>query len=783
MSELPTDLRRNEGPSDGRRPATGLRPAAEVLDQRLLLASGVQFQFSVTNDWGSGFQAQVVLTNAQDQPVSNWSLAFDLPATVSSIWDAQVVQRTGNRYVVNGANWNKAIPARGSVTFGLVASPGGAAVRPSNVTLNGAPLDGSGGGGVVVPSVSIEDRAVVEGASGTVSAGFTVRLSQATTGTVRVGYRTADGTAQAGSDYQGVAGTLTFAPGETSKTIAVPVLGDTRVEPDETFQVQLHDPSGGTLGRATATGTITSDDAPPASGNIQYRVADNWGSGFTGEFTLKNPGATPLDAWTLEFDLPHQIDSIWNAAIVSHNGTRYVVQGASWNRSIAAGGTTSFGFTATTGGVLASPTNMVLRAGGASGGGGGTNQAPVAVKDTAYAAPGQAVTIAVLANDSDPNGDPMSVTGVTSPANGTAVIGAGGVVTYTPRAGFTGTDTFRYTVADGRGGSATGEVVVTVTAPTSIWPERSYAPYVDTTLYPTYDMVAAARNQGIRHFTMAFIVADPQKRPSWGGYAEYAVDGGAFDLALRSQVAGIRALGGDVMVSFGGAFNKELAEVHADEAQLKQAYRTVVDAYNLTHLDFDIEGGAVADRASVDRRSRVLAALQAEMAAAGRPLQIWLTLPVLPTGLTPDGVYVVQSARNHGLALAGVNIMTMDYGDGAAPNPVGRMGDYAIQAATSLHAQLRGVYGSSPTDAQLWQMVGVTPMIGLNDVQTEVFDQQEAREVAAFAKQKGIRRVSIWSLHRDRSNAAGAINYVEPFSSSIVQQPFEFSQIFKGYAS
>jgi hypothetical protein len=299
------------------------------------------------------------------------------------------------------------------------------------------------------------------------------------------------------------------------------------------------------------------------------------------------------------------------------------------------------------------------------------------------------------------------------------------------------------------------------------------------TLTPMFDLGSTARNQGIKYFTLAFLVADAQHQPAWGGYSTCEVNGGDFDQQVRSQIAGVRAQGGDVLVSFGGANGQELAQAITDVNALKAAYQSVIDVYHLTRLDFDVEGSAVADLASIDRRSQALAALQQNAAAAGRQLQVWLTLSVLPTGLTADGLAVVGSALAHGVNLAGVNVMAMDYGDGAAPNPQSQMGEYAIQAATSLFNQLKGVYGAAKTDTQLWQMVGVTPMIGLNDLTTEVFDQQEAHELLAFAQQKGIGRLSFWSLNRDRQHNGGAISYVEPTSSSIVQQPLEFSLIFQ----
>ena len=115
------------------------------------------------------------------------------------------------------------------------------------------------------PTFSVTDTSVTEGNSGTTDATFAVavRLDEYrnTTGTVAVDYATSDGTATAGSDYGATSGTLSFAPGETSKTVNVPVTGDTTDEPDETFTLTLSNASGGaTISNASATGTIIDDD-------------------------------------------------------------------------------------------------------------------------------------------------------------------------------------------------------------------------------------------------------------------------------------------------------------------------------------------------------------------------------------------------------------------------------------------------------------------------------------------------------------------------------------------
>ena len=107
-------------------------------------------------------------------------------------------------------------------------------------------------------------------------------LSDPSAQTVRVSYRTADGTAQAGSDYEGVSGTATFAPGVTSLMISVPVRGDMLVEPDETFSIKLQKAQKATIADGTGVVTILDDgDAKPG-----ISISDAGGR-----------KATPLGSW------------------------------------------------------------------------------------------------------------------------------------------------------------------------------------------------------------------------------------------------------------------------------------------------------------------------------------------------------------------------------------------------------------------------------------------------------------------------------------------------------
>ncbi|HEX8070528.1 MAG TPA: FG-GAP-like repeat-containing protein [Pyrinomonadaceae bacterium] len=117
------------------------------------------------------------------------------------------------------------------------------------------------------PQLAVGDAAVTEGNAGSVSAVFTVSLSAPSGFAVTVNYATADGAAAAGADYDAATGTLTFAPGELTKTVAVSVRGDTLAEVNEHFFVNLSGPANATLADAQGVGTIRDDDsACPAPG-------------------------------------------------------------------------------------------------------------------------------------------------------------------------------------------------------------------------------------------------------------------------------------------------------------------------------------------------------------------------------------------------------------------------------------------------------------------------------------------------------------------------------------
>ena len=298
-----------------------------------------------------------------------------------------------------------------------------------------------------------------------------------------------------------------------------------------------------------------------------------------------------------------------------------------------------------------------------------------------------------------------------------------------------------------------------------------FAPYVDCCLWPNFQIQNVAAT-GIHNYSCAFIVDNQSAsgaNPCWGGFSSLGMD------YYQAEIAALRSQGGDVIMSFGGASGVELSYAATDEFQARNAYKTVIDAYALTSIDFDIEGFMVAEPQSVLRRSKAMKLLQNEYSA----LKISITLPVMPDGLSADGLNVVQSALNQGVDIYCVNVMAMDYGPSGLD-----MGAAAISAGEALFLQIKNLYQNSGfplTDSLAWRKIGITPMIGVNDVQGEIFYLDDAADLATWAQQKNINRLAMWSVNRDRQCA----NSGDPLysCSHIPQSLYEFSGIFGGVAA
>jgi hypothetical protein len=471
---------------------------------------------------------------------------------------------------------------------------------------------------------------------------------------------------------------------------------------------------------------LTAGQAEAAGFAVKYTQTARWESGYTGTYTVTNTSAKTVNSWSLVFTLPAgaRISSLWNGKQTT-SGQKVTVTNESWNGTLTPKASVVVGFVADASGAQqAAPGGCTI------------NGETCAASDDA---PTSAASSTAAPQPTPTRAEATPPT-ATTPAPASPTVAAP-----VPSAAAT-------------------------KAPTGGGPV--FAPYVDVLLYPPYDMVAHSQATGVKQYTLAFLVSNGSCAASWGGVLPVG------DAGLAQRVTALRNSGGDVRISFGGANGSELATVCTSPEQLAVAYQAAIDAYSATRIDFDVEGAALANAAANDRRAKAIEILQQNAAKAGKQLDVSVTLPALPQGLTQDGVNLLNNAQGNQLEFDSVNIMAMDYGDFAAPNPTGQMGRFATDAATATQAQLKSVFGFS--DDEAWHKLAVTPMIGVNDVSTEVFTPDDARTVARFVREKGLAWYAMWSATRDQQCAGGAKATADATCSSINQQPDEFTKAFLG---
>lgn len=298
---------------------------------------------------------------------------------------------------------------------------------------------------------------------------------------------------------------------------------------------------------------------------------------------------------------------------------------------------------------------------------------------------------------------------------------------------------------------------------------RIFAPYIDMSLTPDEQIETIQQQSGLQAFTLAFVVGTGNGCSlGWGGVGgTLPTDTLPNGTTIQSHVQNLQNLGVRIIVSFGGANGSDVSSSCTSASQLQAAYQQVINQYHVTMLDFDIEGGAVSNQAAITLRDQALKGLK----AANSGLVISYTLPVLPTGLIASGTNVLSSVKNDGLALDVVNVMAMDYGSANDNN--GQMGLSATQAAQNTHNQV--------VAAGLSSTIGVTPMIGINDTNTEFFQLTDANTLLSFTSSNTyITRLAFWSVARDNGGCPNQ-GFASPTCSGITQNNFQFSQTFESF--
>jgi hypothetical protein len=263
---------------------------------------------------------------------------------------------------------------------------------------------------------------------------------------------------------------------------------------------------------------------------------------------------------------------------------------------------------------------------------------------------------------------------------------------------------------------------------------------------------------GVKWFTMAFMLNNGNCNPLWDGGRPLT---GGVD---QTTINNIRAAGGDVMVSFGGAGGPWLEHYCGSASALAAAYQKVISAYHLKAIDIDIEGTPYDNATDQQKTVDALKTIK-----ANNPGIIeYITLGSGTGG--PDNSLINRAAAA-GLAVDGWGIMTFDWG-----NTGGNQGQLTTQAVDGLHNLLKQAYGY--TDDQAYRHSGISSMNGITDEHATV-TVNDFRTMLAYAQQHHLARFTYWSQNRDRQCPGAYPN--DDTCSGVSQAAWDFTRVVAQY--
>jgi chitinase len=289
------------------------------------------------------------------------------------------------------------------------------------------------------------------------------------------------------------------------------------------------------------------------------------------------------------------------------------------------------------------------------------------------------------------------------------------------------------------------------------------APYVDMSNSQEGVLNTVIAQDGVRAFTAAFTIGEGCSN-IWGDTLPVGNDP-----TIDGEINQAKSAGASLIISSGGAAGEPISFTCTNQGTIDAAYQAEINDYGTRQLDFDIEGGAVADTGGIQRTVQAMKDLQ-----GSNPGLTWsFTWPVTTTGLDRFGTAMLSQVQSMGVTLPVLNIMTMDYNQGTGTE----MGNAAISAAQGTLSQMRAVNGSYS-----FANIGITPDLGIND-DGSTFTLADASSVVGFAGSNGIGRLAFWSVDRDQACPGGNGGASSPTCSGVSESTGQFSKTFTGGGS
>ncbi|HEY3870360.1 MAG TPA: chitinase [Actinocrinis sp.] len=288
---------------------------------------------------------------------------------------------------------------------------------------------------------------------------------------------------------------------------------------------------------------------------------------------------------------------------------------------------------------------------------------------------------------------------------------------------------------------------------TANWYES--APYYYTLDSSAPSLTSVMSATGEKAFELAFILADGGCTPAWDG-----TDPVSSDTQVASVISAVRAAGGDVSVSAGGANGTKLGQDCGSASATAAAYQSVISKYGLHAIDFDIEEPEIESSTAVANELGAAQILQQEDSG----LLVTVTMPTTTTGANYFGGLLLDEAKSLGFTPADFSLMPFDngFGGGAAAQQT---------ALTDFNAQLVSIFGWS--SAVAWNHEGVSQMNGDSDT-GEVFEPSDFASNLSFAEAHNMSRFTFWDVNRDRQ--CNPVNEsVNGDCSSVAQTAYQYT--------
>ena len=309
-------------------------------------------------------------------------------------------------------------------------------------------------------------------------------------------------------------------------------------------------------------------------------------------------------------------------------------------------------------------------------------------------------------------------------------------------------------------------------------PRHVFAPYFETYNTTGGGLAADSQASGARFMSLAFLQtpAAGSCTADWNGDPATPISPATFG----ADIAEIQARGGNVIPTFGGygadTTGTELADSCTSVSSIAHVFESLITTYHVPRIDLDIEGDSVNNTAGINRRNEAVAQTELWAALHGRQIQFSYTLPTFPTGLTTQDVAILQNAKDDHARISTVNLLTFDYFLGTAQDMVAD----TESAAAGLVTQLQGLYPHASVH-QLWHLVGVTEMPGIDDFgPDETFTQADAVTVEHWARSHGLAELSFWALQRDNGSCPGTKGAGN--CSGLTQPAWYFSHTFEPFS-